>query len=759
MTNLPGVIDTTTVKSRDGQIFRTYQYVYDPEGRISQTQLGGTFQETTYYDQPTVLNGVGKATGSDNSDASTSADFDKLGRVTEARLTVKKNNLNKLLKVDYAYNATNGNLSQMTYGDNKSVNFTYDPTTQRMTGLKYDSKNVVSYTYNSNGTIATMGYGNGITMKYTYAKDVLLSKISVVNAQNVEIYSQNYSYDANGLMSATDHTEYVSNKGRVTRSYAYDTRDEITSIALAYSTSNWTVANTNKSYDYVYDANGNALKYETPKLKDLAQNNMVIDTESDRLTERKNPIVNQSEKFTYDGAGNMTRRDLVNTVTGVVISRTEYVYNYQDQLSVVSQNGQIIAEYGYDPNRQRIYSKTYASPYQSEKYYYWSGGQIIAEGDTQRGDYTVRYIYSGNQKVAMVRKDATGTEKLYYFINNAQGTPVMIMSDTGNPVSKIALDEWGNLNQVEYGNLNEVNYTGKKYEPATGLYYFNQRYYDPRIGRFLSEDPAGQAFNPYLYGGNNPMGFVDPDGEWFFDWVLSCFGPLGTALGTILDAAIVEGAKSAAINATSQLAFTGKIDMNSVGQSFISGGITAGLGAGGGLFKAGGAGILDHMLTDGLNAGITNAAVGAGLGRGNAWDNFTRGFGNGAVASLGKQWYQSVVGYRPRMESGEGVVGKDRLPGENAKEWYNAVGNPVTNETSFINDLLPGREGGPISNIVNFIPGGNSFAQLHDNLDVFWRMGLQEKTLQKDVWSFVLFAPALIGTGIALYPEIRNYYR
>ena len=255
------------------------------------------------------------------------------------------------------------------------------------------------------------------------------------------------------------------------------------------------------------------------------------------------------------------------------------------------------------------------------------------------------------------------------------------------------------------------------------------------------------------------MGFVDPDGEWFFDWVLSCFGPLGTALGTILDAAIVEGAKSAAINATSQLAFTGKIDMNSVGQSFISGGITAGLGAGGGLFKAGGAGILDHMLTDGLNAGITNAAVGAGLGRGNAWDNFTRGFGNGAVASLGKQWYQSVVGYRPRMESGEGVVGKDRLPGENAKEWYNAVGNPVTNETSFINDLLPGREGGPISNIVNFIPGGNSFAQLHDNLDVFWRMGLQEKTLQKDVWSFVLFAPALIGTGIALYPEIRNYYR
>ena len=50
VSNLPGIIDTATVKSRDGQTFRTYQYGYDPEGRISQTKLGGTVQETTYYD-------------------------------------------------------------------------------------------------------------------------------------------------------------------------------------------------------------------------------------------------------------------------------------------------------------------------------------------------------------------------------------------------------------------------------------------------------------------------------------------------------------------------------------------------------------------------------------------------------------------------------------------------------------------------------------------------------------------------------------
>ena len=45
------------------------------------------------------------------------------------------------------------------------------------------------------------------------------------------------------------------------------------------------------------------------------------------------------------------------------------------------------------------------------------------------------------------------------------------------------------------------------------------RYYDPAIGRFLSNDPVGFLeggagyFNRYAYVGNNPMSFLDPDGK------------------------------------------------------------------------------------------------------------------------------------------------------------------------------------------------------------------------------------------------------
>jgi len=63
---------------------------------------------------------------------------------------------------------------------------------------------------------------------------------------------------------------------------------------------------------------------------------------------------------------------------------------------------------------------------------------------------------------------------------------------------------------------NELAYTGRERDPATGLYYVRARWYDPDIGRFLSEDPLGFGagdVNLYAYVGNNPLSGNDPTGE------------------------------------------------------------------------------------------------------------------------------------------------------------------------------------------------------------------------------------------------------
>jgi RHS repeat-associated protein len=71
----------------------------------------------------------------------------------------------------------------------------------------------------------------------------------------------------------------------------------------------------------------------------------------------------------------------------------------------------------------------------------------------------------------------------------------------------------------------DKQFTGQRLD-GTGLYYYNARYYDPIIGRFISADtivpnPANpQAFNRYSYCLNNPLKYIDPSGHGWFDNII-----------------------------------------------------------------------------------------------------------------------------------------------------------------------------------------------------------------------------------------------
>ena len=55
------------------------------------------------------------------------------------------------------------------------------------------------------------------------------------------------------------------------------------------------------------------------------------------------------------------------------------------------------------------------------------------------------------------------------------------------------------------------------WDADAGLYYYRARWYDPAVGRFLSEDPIGFAggdANRFRYAENDPVNLVDPRGLW-----------------------------------------------------------------------------------------------------------------------------------------------------------------------------------------------------------------------------------------------------
>ena len=103
-------------------------------------------------------------------------------------------------------------------------------------------------------------------------------------------------------------------------------------------------------------------------------------------------------------------------------------------------------------------------------------------------------------------------QKPYVPIVDVQGiTRFLIDPESGKIFQKNDCDVFGfGLNEkIPYA------YQGKRFCSKTGLIYFGKRYYDPKIRRWLTADPAGfvDSSNLYQFVYNNPYRFYDPNGE------------------------------------------------------------------------------------------------------------------------------------------------------------------------------------------------------------------------------------------------------
>ncbi|MFD4706725.1 RHS repeat domain-containing protein [Gottfriedia sp. NPDC058432] len=127
-----------------------------------------------------------------------------------------------------------------------------------------------------------------------------------------------------------------------------------------------------------------------------------------------------------------------------------------------------------------------------------------------------------------------GTEK-YFYHYNAHGDVIALTDKNGQVVASYEYDAWGNPLKTEEDtvvNDNPYRYAGYQYDEDTGFYYLIARYYHPTHGVFLSLDPdTGDeddilTQNGYVYANNNPVKFIDPDGNY-----RQIIGQLGKILG------------------------------------------------------------------------------------------------------------------------------------------------------------------------------------------------------------------------------------
>jgi RHS repeat-associated protein len=100
---------------------------------------------------------------------------------------------------------------------------------------------------------------------------------------------------------------------------------------------------------------------------------------------------------------------------------------------------------------------------------------------------------------------------------------VLSTDSAGSQVSNLEYNAYGS-SRSDSGTLGtDRGYTEQRLDNS-GLYFYNARYYDPWLGRFISPDitvpdPANpQGYNKYTYVLNNPLKYVDPTGN---RWIVS----------------------------------------------------------------------------------------------------------------------------------------------------------------------------------------------------------------------------------------------
>ena len=167
-------------------------------------------------------------------------------------------------------------------------------------------------------------------------------------------------------------------------------------------------------------------------------------------------------------------------------------------------------------------------------------------------------------------KDADGnvtgyTEKTYAtYTYDAWGKLIGITNSAGTSIIN------KQTTSTSLANLNPLRYRGYYYDNETGFYYLQSRYYDPANRRFISADIYAStdskdaiACNMFAYCGNNPVIYLDENGEFF--GLAICIG-IGIC-------ALIGGVESYASAKTSGASTEEALIQGGIG--FFSSGLTA----------------------------------------------------------------------------------------------------------------------------------------------------------------------------------------
>jgi RHS repeat-associated protein len=255
------------------------------------------------------------------------------------------------------------------------------------------------------------------------------------------------------------------------------------------------------SEEFRYDAAANRLNFNTSQFDHVKDN---------RLKRWRN------QEYAYDAWGN-----LIEKRSGMGTLQT-FVYDCENRLvraeTLVNGKLESTGAYRYDSLGRRVGKQSVVNGVTEQKHFLWQGLRMLRE---ERPGQSSLYLYEPGSYAPLARVDqAEGEEQqLYYFHTDQIGTPLEMTDREGQIVWQATYKAWGAVERLAVNDVEQnLRFQGQYFDDETGLHYNTFRYYDPEVGRFVTQDPIGLDGGSNLYRYVlNPTGWIDPLGWTGFD--------------------------------------------------------------------------------------------------------------------------------------------------------------------------------------------------------------------------------------------------
>jgi RHS repeat-associated protein len=259
-------------------------------------------------------------------------------------------------------------------------------------------------------------------------------------------------------------------------------------------------------------------------------------------------------QYSYDLSGNVikdlnrgiqsisyTRHNLPKKVTLVNGTYYEYTYNNSGQRLIKKRNGVIISHYIRNSSGQILaeLDGNGAIKYKS----ILGTGEILGKSENISGNYSDHYYlkdHLGNIRVTIKNNLLLSTGPRIQGVRNSDGSitisgehlfePELVISAQtileGEEAEVVSAQDYYPYGMVSRSSTsiteeqNKFKYQGKERDLETGYDYFEARFYDSSIGRFLQVDPMAENFHyssPFVAMNNNPITLIDPTGMYSVD--------------------------------------------------------------------------------------------------------------------------------------------------------------------------------------------------------------------------------------------------